>query len=394
MNLQQHELPKEIFTNPEDRSVLVTPEVNVFIPGLPQAFDTVDRAYADDPEQYFKNMIEFAFSFRSTEGSDVTCSLYAKDGGALDELLVVVAPFSDSEMRGKASDLYKYSVEGSGGGLRGMIRKEIAAPNTASQTIKSVTDLELLYAIEQGMPVLTLYSPMSSRVYSSDERKRIRQGDFGPASRIVSEAIDQAQIRLHGKASETQIDKINAAGSSLGATNVAAAAAGIAHAGDMEVRSVHLQELIMGPKSVCDLAGRFTVRQFVGDASTGTDEEFYVIHEPISRQMVDQDGSELIGTNARMVKGMKPTYMLGLTHPEQTSQYIAALGDYGVSTQIALAENSALTHQTLEYLPDNGEHVMTVRASRGQRIGHIMNEHVALSSILTAMSVIQGSRRA
>ncbi len=392
MNIPQHEHPGEILTNPEDRSVLVTPEINMFVPGLAQAFDTIDREYADDPEQYFADLVEPVFSFRSTEGSDVVCSLFAKDGCKMDEVLVIMAPISDSEPKNNAHELYKYTIGGSSGGVRGLINKEIAAPNTYSQSLKSVTNLDVLRAVKLGMPVLTIYSPMSSQVYSADERKHIRQGDFGPASRIVIEAIEQAQIRLHGKTSETQISKINAAGASLGAANIAAASAEIVQAGEMDVRSVHLQELIMGPKNVYDLAKRFMVKQHVGEPSSGTYEDFYVIHEPIARQMVDQDGSELIGTNFRILKGMKPTYMFGLTHPEYTRQHIAVLGDYGVSTQIALAENSALTHETSDYLPDNGERVVTVRASKGQRIGHIMNEHIALSSILTAMSVIRGSR--
>jgi hypothetical protein len=393
MNIQ-HELPREIITNTEDRSLVITPEIDAFIPGLTQAFDKVDQAFTGNPEEYLQTIVDSAFTFRSSEGADVPCSLLTKEGNRTDRVLVLLVPFSDSAPQSDASELYKYMLEGSGGGLRGLIKKEIAAPNALSQTIKSATDLELLAVLEEGIPVLTVFSPISPRAYSSDERRQIRQGDFGPVTRIVREAVAQAQVRLHGKTSETQIDTVDISGGSLGASNAAAAAAGLVQSGELDVRSVELKELIMGPRNLRDLAARFTVKQLVGEPSElEVGEGARIIHEPQLRQKIDQDGSELIGTNTRMIKGMKPTYMLGLTHPEKTAEYIRILGDHGVSTQVALAEHSALTHETPDHLPDNGEHIIIMRALKGQRLGHIVNEHVATSSLATAISVVQSSKR-
>jgi len=84
---------------------------------------------------------------------------------------------------------------------------------------------------------------------------------------------------------------------------------------------------------------------------------------------------------------MKPTYMAGLTKPEATVQAIERLLDNNVDTLIALAENSALTHQTTDYLPNAGERVITIRGENGQKIGHLADEHVALSALVAALNI-------
>jgi hypothetical protein len=90
---------------------------------------------------------------------------------------------------------------------------------------------------------------------------------------------------------------------------------------------------------------------------------------------------------ARMIKGMKPTYMKGLTKPEATVQAIERLLDNNVDLLVALAENSSLTHETASYLPDAGEKVIHIRGENGQKIGHLADEHVALSALVTALNI-------
>jgi len=105
------------------------------------------------------------------------------------------------------------------------------------------------------------------------------------------------------------------------------------------------------------------------------------------RRAIDAHGSELLGTNGRMIQGMKPTYMFGITHPKVTTKALETILDNNISLLVALAENSALTKQTKDYLPGGGERVVMVRGEKGQKLGHIAGEHVALSALVTALNL-------
>lgn len=89
----------------------------------------------------------------------------------------------------------------------------------------------------------------------------------------------------------------------------------------------------------------------------------------------------------RMAKAVKPTYLKGLAHPEQTVQSIENLLDNNVSLLVALAENSGLTHQTKDYLPSDKEMVVTVRGEKGQYADHLIDEHVALTGLIAALNI-------
>jgi hypothetical protein len=52
-----------------------------------------------------------------------------------------------------------------------------------------------------------------------------------------------------------------------------------------------------------------------------------------------------------------------------------------------LAEKSALTHQTAGHLPHSGERVIQIRGENGQKIGHLADEHVALSALVAALNI-------
>jgi hypothetical protein len=58
-----------------------------------------------------------------------------------------------------------------------------------------------------------------------------------------------------------------------------------------------------------------------------------------------------------------------------------------VNLLVALAENSSLTHQTPAYLPNSGERLIQIQGERGQKIGHLADEHVALSGLVVALNI-------
>lgn len=379
------EFPTEIVANTKTKAITLTPEVEAILPGIDQAFAEADKTFLNDPERYLQDLEASMFKFRSSEGSDVACSLLHSPNSKPDELFVIFAPFADRDPKSTAKEMGEYITANSPGGIVG---KERFAPNSWNQTTKSAVIFELLSALGKDIPVLTIYGPVPSHAYSFKERKQFRQGDFSPIGRLAKEAIDVAQDRLHGLDSETQIDTLHLSGASLGASNAIGAAASKELAQRFEVPSVSVQELIMGPKNLGDLAKRFTVSQYVGEPSgERVSQRYPAIEEPAIRRSIDKHGSELIGNNARMLKGMKPTYMKGLTKPEATVQAVERLLDNNVDLLVALAENSSLTHQTPGYLPNGSERLVTLRAENGQKIGHLADEYVALSGLVAVLNV-------
>lgn len=376
------ELPTEILVDPDEKLVMVTPELDRAFPAAEDAFRAVDVAFLCDPESYLHNLEESLFSFRSSTGAQIDCSLIP---GNSDEMLVMWAPFSDSAPRSSAKDMYRY-ISGE------KISKGKAAPNSWNQTTKSGVVAELLRATGQDMPVLTIFSPLPSvphNAYTHEEYKQIRRGDFTASGRIVTEALEHAQDRLHGKMSETQIDAVHVQGASLGAST----AIGTANSFKRAVKTVTAQELIVAPKNVVpDLALRFTVKGTVGDVSEQeVDKEWSHIAEPLLRQRIDGDGNELMMVG-RMLQGMsKVSRLKGLTRPERNMvpRHIEKLAALGISAAVVLADNSGLTHDTPTYLPNAGERVLRVRATEGKRTTHLIDEHVALTALAVVMHINQ-----
>ncbi len=378
--------PQQIITDTETKAVTLTPEIEATLPGIDQAFAEADRAFLDDPEKYLQGLEASMFQFKSSEGSEVACSLIHSPDSKPDEILVIFAPFSDREPKSSAYKLGEYLTADTQDGI---ISKEIFAPNSWNQTTKSAAMFELLGALGKNIPVLTIYGPVPTHAYSPRERSEFKSGDFSPAGRLAKEAIAEAQDRLHGLNSETQITSGHFSGASLGASNAVGAAASKELREGVDVRTVTAQELILGPKSLPDLGKRFIVKRIVGKASDETvSGNNTKIEETAMRRAIDAHGPEIIGTNARAIQGMsKLPYMKGLTKPEATVRAVESLLDNNVSLLIALAENSALTKQTAGSLPNNGARVITLRGENGQKLGHLADEHVALSALVTTLNI-------
>lgn len=383
--------PAELMIDSEkaSKSVHVSPELEEALPHIIEAFSKVDDPFLENPEGYLSRLEDSVFSFRSKTGAEVACSLLYDDNSKKDELLVIFAPFADGAPKSDAEQLYKYIAGPLPAGIKGFATKQKAAPNSWNQTTKSSVVFELLGALGSGMPVLTIYSPVPTGAYTRQERQAFKQGDFTPASRIALEAINIAQQQLHGTHSETRLDKVNLYGASLGASNAIGAVEGLLSK-DIIVPTVTAQELIMGPTSfIPDVVKRFMVTGRVGEPSSAKlPNNFSEIYEPQIRQSVDDNdkGNEL-AMFLRRVQAVKPTYLRGLAHPEDTVDTIENLLDNNVALLVALAENSSLTHQTRNYLPGDEEKVITVRGKKGQFADHIIDEHVALTAIITALGI-------
>ncbi len=383
------EFPSEIITDTDTKEVTITPEIAAALPGVERAFAAADKAFLSNPEKYLQNLEASLFEFRSSQGSEVACSfLYGPDSRS-DELLIIFAPFADRPPKSRADQMYEYITADTPGGI---ISKEKYAPNSWNQTTKSAVIFDLLEALGKKIPVLTIYGPVPSHAYSFKERSRFRNGDFSPAGRLAKEAVAEVQDLLHGSKSETQISRLYLSGASLGASNAIGAAASKELSSRFVIPSVTAQELIMGPRNLKDLGDRFIRSQYIGEPSREAVSSIYpAVEEPAIRKAIDRHGSEPIGTSARVVKGMKPTYMLGLNKPIATVQAIERMLDNNVGLLVALAENSSLTHETAGYLPNEGEGLITIRGEHGQKIGHLADEHVALSALIATLNLIKKS---
>ena len=281
------EFPSEIITNTDTKAVSLTPQIEATLPGINSAFAEANEGFLDNPERYLTGLESSMFQFRSSEGSDVACSLLYGPSSKPDELLVVFAPFSDRDPKSSADRLHSYITADTPGGI---LAKEKASPNSWNQTTKSAVIFELLGAIGKDIPVLTIYSPIPAHAYSFKERSAQRKGDFAPAGRLAQEAIAEVQGILHGTDSETQIDTLHVSGASLGASNAIGAANGLIDR-DFDIRTVTAQELIMGPRNLRDLGWRFGPGQYVGEPSDEKVSPYYQkIAEPAIRREIDQYG--------------------------------------------------------------------------------------------------------
>jgi hypothetical protein len=386
---QQYELPAEVIVDPEAKEVIITPEIEAALPNVSGIFTAADEAVARNPGEYLQAMENSLFSFRSSTGANIECSLIPGEGN---ELMVVWAPFSDSIPLSSSKQMLEYTQLDE----VGLLDKVVAKPNSWNQITKSAIMADVLKAAGVGMSVLTIFSPLPSvprNAYTSDEYGRIRRGDFTPSARIVEEALEVIQDQLHGPDSETQIDTINVQGGSLGASSAVGTAAGIVEGGTKQVKTVTAQELIIAPENVFpDLAKRFTVGDPVGEESQlQVSPHFPRYGEPLLRRMIDRAGTEP-AVIAHMLRGMsKLSRLKGLTggHSNRTAENIHFLQDSGVSVVIPLADTSGLTHDTPLYLPNVGEQVVYFRAIEGQRTAHIIGEHVGATALMPAMHLAQ-----
>ncbi len=368
----------EVVINAENKQVHLTPELYDEFPEAEMALAYADRQFESDPETYLQQLETSVFTFTSSTGADIDCSLLP---GSSKRMLVIWSPFSDSAPKSSAEEMYQY-ISGE------PISKQKAAPNSWNQTTKSGVMHSMLQAVGEDMPVLTIYSPLPSvphNAYGKQERKLIKNGNFTPSARITEEAVAHAQERLHGTTSETQIDTYDLHGASLGASS----AIGAAHGLKDQTRTVTAQELIIAPKHLGSLAARFTVKS-VHERESAPDNQVgnIVIDESAIRQAIDKSGNEFMMIG-RMLQGMsKISRLKGLTGGErnQTPRLIEALIENNTSVMIPLAENSGLTYDTEAYLPNVGEQVVKVRSTEGSAT-HLIDEYVALTALLAVAHI-------
>lgn len=371
----------EVVINPEEKLVYATAELESVLPDVAREFDLSQELFTPQDLSTLEKSLQ---SFISEDGTQIDYSLIPGDGN---EMLVMWAPFADTAPTSDAYTLQNFMSH------HDQVSKEQADTNSWNQLTKSAITAGFLSRMGLSMPVLTIFSPMPSNAYNKEELSDIRNGDFSPSGRIIKDVVADAQDKLHGPLSETQLDTLHMQGASLGASHITGAASQLSYEGKKQIKSLTAQELIIGPSSLGDLLLRFSIRRTVDEpSSTPTPPANTAIREPLLRREVDQDG-DIKAILARQVKGAKMVSQLrGLTRsgdkgtkPIITHQ-IESLKQLGTQILIPLAENSNITRDTASYLNYN-DSIVAVKAIEGQQATHDINEQAALSAILTVANI-------
>jgi len=380
--------PREIITNTGDRSVLLTPDVQKALPGLYEIVDTADSSFENNPLEYLECLESSVFTVNSSKGGLANCSLIFNSNKVGNEMLVLFAPFSDRQPKSDAKTIHEYITYNE---HFGEFYKETHAPNSWNQITKSAANFEFLEAANMGMPVLTIFSPVPNSAYSPNEKKQIKKGDFTPEGRLVEEAVEEAQLQLRELGIHQTVDTLHVSGASLGASKAIGAAASKRLGSKFNISSVTAQELIMGPHSKTDLLDRYAFHSKVGTKSHEalTLRDYPVLRETAMRRAIDAHGSEKLSMYGRVAYSMfsQQKALKGITKPDQTANHIQHLLDEGTKVLVASAENSSVSRQTQSYLPGGREKFVTLRANNGDRLGHEVNEYVALSALVIALNI-------
>lgn len=385
------EQPLHLVTHTQTKDVLLTPELQSVLPHAENAFAHADAKFNADRRGYLGRLEESQFMTKTKEGPEVACSLIMNEGQSTDELLILFAPFSDRNPKTSAETMYRYIT-----GDPDVSRTQ-AKPHTWSQITKSAVTSDVLEALGHGMPVLTIFTPIPLGAYTRNERALFKNGDFTSAGRLAMEAVqgavEQAQLRVHGLHSTEQFTKLHLSGASLGASNAIGAAVRLMEH-DFDVQSVTAQELVMSPHNLPDLARRFTAGGLVGEVSTEAfPRSARVLAEAALRQAIDYKGSEPIGMNLRMAQGAsKLAFMRGLTRSAPTTAALEHLQENNIPTLVATADNSGMSDKTRSLIPI-GTPQVHIAAEKGERLGHIVDEHVTASALVTLLGVTRAKRK-
>lgn len=392
--------PETLTVHPEFKSLHFDQNLQRVLPALRYYSEAIDARYESDRFAAFERIHRGRFSLETRTGRGVIegDAIFDVETAVNTEAMLWFAPFSDPAPNSGPEDLLEYvnklPHETQGDAQRGM-------PHSWNQSIKSYILHELLREAGYGMPVITIYGLTPQSAFTPYELNQYAVGDFSVSAVTAVKALRRVQDMLHGPREETQINLVNFGGASLGAHHALFAAAHLRAAsnGRFQTESYSGQELILGPKSLSELT-KFA--RNTGEPAGKPMPDVESIAE--SKIRTDTDG----GKNElqfwlRIVQGMlKTKYLKGLTRPEPAIEMLRVLQKQGVSSQIALAENSAITQQTMETLPEDlrhsgNMHFVNVQSgmypedTEAKPIDHLINEFGFPSAVIALRGVMKSN---
>jgi len=378
----------EVFVDMEEKSMVVTPEMQYATPNLTEAFEAANKPYADDPEGYFKYLANSHHAVTHNWGT----ANYSVLPGNGNKAMLIFPGFSDIAPKRNYEFMYGYTQKDH----PSIMDKIIGAPNRQSQMVKSATTSEVLKALGHDMTVLTIYNILPTAAFTFTEQLQMARGDFSALGKIVETVVDDAQDRLHGRKSETQFDKLHGFGMSLGSSYLIGAAAETKRDGRRDILSVTVQEPILAQSGVFKLLGNFLGSDAIGGKSTAEAGKDYrqvgTIHQSELRAKVDRAGNEPLWLFRAAMAGLRLRNR-GMTHPQknQTIPALHYLAEQGVPLLAAFGENSGMSVGTENLLP-KGTDVLHIRSVKGGQAPHLIDEHEP-AVVFTAATGIQRATR-
>lgn len=199
-------MPREILVDPEQKLFYATPEVTAAMPDVHEKFKFVDDVLMEYPLLMTHAMYDSTHTLRNSNGAEVSYSVLPGSGS---EAMVMWAPFSDTAPNSNEAQLLPF--------LDRADHDILDDPDTNSwnQITKSMVMSALLKEAGVDMPVITIFSPVSDKAIGRD-----RLGMVSAGNNVLKEVIADAQDKLHGPSSETQIDSLHLHGASIGANRV------------------------------------------------------------------------------------------------------------------------------------------------------------------------------
>ncbi len=372
-----------------NRSVPVTDALLSALPNVTEPFADFDAAYEENPHAVFSQLHQSLYRIPTREGGPaIPMALLFDEESDPSKLHLVFTPFSDIAPQSYPKDTVNYlAIEKPSIG-----DKEYAAPNSWGAILRAETARRVKAYYGSNVPHAVLFSPIPQKAYTAAERTQIKkEGDFSPAARLAKQMIKASAKILHGSQT-ADFSRLTAEGASLGASNVIAASNVLLREG-LPVEAVTAQELVMtdglwGLKK--GLATRYTVRSILGEPTEEGTPYTDFISEPKIRRDLDAHGSEPIGNIARMLRGMQfPSApgLHGMSRPERMQDEVVELSEkLGEKLLVALAMNSAVSEVTRNFMDAKGLSYLHLRGVEGQKLGHIVNEALSLSTIVRALN--------
>jgi hypothetical protein len=249
---------KDLFVNPDDRGVFVAGDILEISEDLMETRRKVDSEFTDDPISYLATIADSVRTLGTANPKQkINYSIYYGQGSdRSNQVAVMLSPLNDCAPQSEPQELMKYIDDRS----QSKRDRERAQPNGWRQGFKSADVYHTFRHEGLGMPVVTIYSPVPSAAFSSNERQAIGAGITSPYAAIVKRVISAAQTEIHGTHSETQLSDVHLFAPGLG-HNAVGAALHLQKNADYHISGLTLPNLIAGVPNKAALLARYSVRQ-------------------------------------------------------------------------------------------------------------------------------------
>ena len=351
----------------------------------------------------FQRLQKSLFTFNSTEGAPIAASLLYQDTDRPNQILVNFEPFSDGAPQSDPSEMLATKLVRGGhrqlSATEELFQNEFRRkPHSLGPLVRAAVIHDELTRAGQGMPVLTIFNPIPGKAFSKDDREKIWHGDMSPFGLLAHHALIASTEKIHGK--HGVFDELFFAGQSIGAVRAIHAAKMLSDRSEA-VSAVVAQEAVIYDepntiKGVFRLANDYMIHKYNtsnSDVYLKEEDTYILIPENELRILQTGLGTESVGMLSRMIRGMVPRDMIGLTKSGiRTTESMAKLAERGVQVTSVNAVDSAVSRYMRDWLatqPSSASnlHQILISPLRGGKLGHMINEYASATGLAISRGV-------